>query len=156
MVHDKIDWKSCQTIYFSTPTKIIKKSMIGLSVNPDSLINTIYYPYIKQSKLNHNQNLLSVTIVKKHNLPDEQLIETVQEELKHHFDIENCEYIKLYHISKALPDLKNIQYEMMPSETQLLPSIYIAGDEQLNGSLNAAMIAGERAALGVIESIQST
>ena len=30
---------------------------------------------------------------------------------------------------------------------------YLAGDEQLNGSLNAAMIAGERAALAIIESI---
>ena len=34
-----------------------------------------------------------------------------------------------------------------------LPGIYLAGDEQLNGSLNAAMIAGERAALAIIESI---
>ena len=42
---------------------------------------------------------------------------------------------------------------MQPSETQLLPGIYLAGDEQLNGSLNAAMIAGEKAALAIIESI---
>ena len=42
---------------------------------------------------------------------------------------------------------------MSPSETRLTTNIFLAGDVQLNGSLNAAMIAGERAALGVIESI---
>ena len=45
---------------------------------------------------------------------------------------------------------------MQPSETQILPTIYLAGDEQLNGSLNASMISGERAALAVIESITNT
>ena len=34
-----------------------------------------------------------------------------------------------------------------------LPGIFLAGDEQLNGSLNAAMISGEKAALAIIESI---
>ncbi|MGK0386243.1 MAG: hypothetical protein ACI849_000852 [Patiriisocius sp.] len=51
----------------------------------------------------------------------------------------------------ALPNLKDIQYEMLASETRLTETIFLAGDLQLNGSLNAAMIAGERAALGVIE-----
>ena len=50
----------------------------------------------------------------------------------------------------ALPNLKDLQYEMLPSETRLTQTIFLAGDMQLNGSLNAAMIAGERAALEVI------
>ena len=58
----------------------------------------------------------------------------------------------VYHIKKALPDLKNIKYEVSASETQLSSSIFLAGDVQLNGSLNAAMIAGEKAALQVIAS----
>jgi len=37
------------------------------------------------------------------------------------------------------------------SETQLTSSIFLAGDVQLNGSLNAAMISGERAALGLLQ-----
>ena len=53
----------------------------------------------------------------------------------------------------ALPKRSNLQYEMSPSETRLTTNIFLAGDVQLNGSLNAAMIAGERAALGVMESI---
>ena len=42
---------------------------------------------------------------------------------------------------------------MFPSETSLTSSIFLAGDTQLNGSLNAAMISGERAALGVVEKL---
>jgi hypothetical protein len=51
--------------------------------------------------------------------------------------------------------LKNLKYEMMPSETRLTDRLFLAGDTQLNASLNAAMISGERAALGVIASINT-
>ena len=53
----------------------------------------------------------------------------------------------------ALPNLKNIQYNLNPSETQLTNSIFIAGDTLLNGSLNAAMISGEKAALGLLKKL---
>ena len=56
------------------------------------------------------------------------------------------------HIPMALPNLVDLQYNMAPLETCLAPNIFLAGDTQLNGSLNAAMISGETAALGVIES----
>ena len=45
---------------------------------------------------------------------------------------------------------------MSPSETRLTSGIFLAGDTQLNGSLNAAIISGERAALAVIETISGT
>jgi len=64
-------------------------------------------------------------------------------------------FIKLYYIPRALPKLNDLKYEMMPSETRLTNGIFLAGDTQLNASLNAAMISGERAALGVIESIRT-
>jgi hypothetical protein len=56
----------------------------------------------------------------------------------------------------ALPKLNDLQYEMLPSETRLTDSLFLAGDTQLNGSLNAAMISGERAALAAIEMVSST
>ena len=53
----------------------------------------------------------------------------------------------------ALPNLNNIQYDLNPSETQLTDTLFIAGDTLLNGSLNAAMISGEKAALGLLEKL---
>ena len=114
------------------------------------MINNIYY----SKKIDHTENyLLSVTIIKKHQLTDSVLIEVVKKELIEIFGIYKTEFLKLYNIKKALPDLNKLHYEMQPSETQILPGIFLAGDEQLNGSLNAAMISGEKAALAIIESI---
>jgi hypothetical protein len=50
--------------------------------------------------------------------------------------------------------LDNLQYEVASSETQLTGGVFLAGDTQLNGSLNAAMLSGELAALGVVEKIE--
>ena len=62
--------------------------------------------------------------------------------------------LKSYHIKQALPDLDYLQYEISPTETQLKPNIYLAGDHLLNGSLNGAMLSGERAAQGLIMSLE--
>jgi hypothetical protein len=53
-----------------------------------------------------------------------------------------------------LPNINNLQYEISSTETKLKSTIFLAGDQVLNGSLNAAMISGERAALGVIQSLE--
>ena len=148
-----IKWKSCQTLYFLTPERIIRKNLIGLSSISNSLINNIHYSKKIDQISEAEKYLLSVTVIKKHHLSDLVLIESVKKELIEIFGIYKTKFLKLYNIKKALPDLNKIQYEMQPSETQILPGIYLAGDEQLNGSLNAAMISGERAALAVIESI---
>ena len=62
----------------------------------------------------------------------------------------------LYNIPRALPDLKNLQYDISPSETKLKDGVFLAGDVLLNGSLNAAILAGEKAAMGVLESVEKT
>jgi len=53
-----------------------------------------------------------------------------------------------------LPKLSNLQYDISPSETKLKDGIFLAGDVLLNGSLNAAILAGEKAAMGVLEAIK--
>ena len=72
-------------------------------------------------------------------------------QLKEECQIDDLTFLAIYHIKNALPDLKDIKYEVLPSETQLSSGIFLAGDLQLNGSLNAAMISGEKAALRVID-----
>ncbi|MGB5499647.1 MAG: FAD-dependent oxidoreductase, partial [Maribacter sp.] len=149
-------WKSCDTLYFETKNRVIDKPLIGLIPNSGALINSIFFHSSLEMATKPQSELLSVTIVKNHDLLDEALIHRVQRELKDHCGINSIKFLKRYTIPMALPDLKNIQYEIAPSETQLTSSIFLAGDTQLNGSLNAAMISGERAAMGVIETINSS
>jgi len=143
-------WKSCDTLYFEVTKREIRKPLIGLIAAPNALINNIFYHTSLQTSATATKELLSVTVVNRQNLTNKQLVAKVQKELKELCNIDSCTFIKQYNIPMALPNLQDIQYEMLPSETRLTETIFLAGDTQLNGSLNAAMIAGERAALEVI------
>ena len=143
-------WKSCDTLYFEVAKREIKKPLIGLIAMHNALINNIFYHTSLQTSATALKELLSVTVIDKQNLTNKQLVTEVQKELKELCNIDSCTFIKQYNIPMALPNLQDIQYEMLPSETRLTETIFLAGDTQLNGSLNAAMIAGERAALEVI------
>lgn len=147
----KIEWKSCETFYFETTQKNINKKLIGLIADKDALINNIFYHTSLETMHHADKELLSVTVVKEHQLNGEQLQKQVEQELKQFCGIEILRFLKQYSIPKALPKLENLKYEIQPAETQFSNSIFLAGDVQLNGSLNAAMLAGERAALGVVE-----
>jgi len=97
--------------------------------------------------------LLSVTVVHDNNLEKSKIIERVKKELKEHCGIDSGRFIKHYHIPQALPDLTDLQCNVKPSKTGLADNIFLAGDSQLNGSLNAAITSGEEAAMRVIKKL---
>ena len=149
-----IEWQSCDTLYFETKQRTIKKPLIGLIPDQNTIINNIFYHTSLKTAINAGKELLSVTVVDNQGLSGKSLIEKVRTELKEHCGITSTTFIKHYCIPKSLPKLSELHYEISPSETRLTETIYLAGDIQLNGSLNAAMIAGEKAALGVLENLQ--
>ena len=151
---EKLKWKSCDTLYFETDKRTIKKPLIGLIPKEGTLINNIFYHTSLATNQKPTKELLSVTVIEHQNLNSQALIEAVREELKAHCGITTSRCLKHYSISKALPDLTDLRYDLLPSETCLKDGLFLAGDIQLNGSLNAAMISGERAALAVIEKIR--
>ena len=154
--NQKVSWKSCQNLYFTCSRRVFKKAFIGLVANPESLINNVFYPTSIPTNNKGENELISVTVVKDHSLPEEKLIERVKNELKKECKIESVGFLKLYSIPKALPHLNNLQYDVSPSETKVKDGIFLAGDVLLNGSLNAAILAGENAAMGVLEAIEKT
>ena len=152
--NQETEWKSCDTLYFETNTRDIQKPLIGLIADENALINNIFYHTSVATSSTEKKELLSVTIVKKHNLNELDLILKVTEDLKILCGIDVKKFVKRYQIKKALPKLTNLQYEISSSETKLKSTLFLAGDQLLNGSLNAAMISGERAALGVIQALE--
>lgn len=146
-------WKSCDTLYFETDRRVIKKPLIGLISSDNTLINNIFYHTSLATQFSGKKELLSVTVVKNHGLSLHALKTQVEKELKTHCDISDLTFLKQYHIKKALPELLNIQYEVTPQKTKLKKDVFLAGDTTLNGSMNAAIISGEKAALGVVEAI---
>ena len=154
--NQQLEWKSCETLYFETISKKIDKPIIGLISNENAVVNNIFYHNSIGTTTKGKNELLSVTVVKKHGLTDLELQNRVATELESHCNISDVKFLKQYSISKALPKLTNLQYVMSPSETRLTNSIFLAGDVQLNSSLNAAILAGERAAVGVADALANT
>jgi len=147
-------WKSCDTLYFEVSKRTFKSPIIGLIADETALINNIFYASSVAEPSKEKNEILSVTVVKNHQLKETDLLKKVQNELQKYCGISNTKFIKRYQIQKALPKLSNLQYEISSTETQLTSNIFLAGDQLLNGSLNAAMISGERAAMGVIKTLE--
>jgi protoporphyrinogen oxidase len=145
------EWRSCVTLYFETNKRVIHKPLIGLIAKPGSLVNNIVYNSSLASGTKPAHELLCVTVIDDQNLSEHELVTAVEDELKVLCNISIARFIKQYRITKALPKLENLKYEMKPSETQLSKSLFLAGDTHLNASFNAAMISGEQAALAVIK-----
>lgn len=151
--NQKMDWKSCHCFYFTSKSSVIDGKIIGLVADKSALINNIFYhSSLKSSR--DNEHLFSVTVVKDTDLSIQDLEKQVREQLEKYCNIKADLMLKHYHIKKALPDLSSLQYGIMPTETRLNNRIFLAGDQLLNGSQNAAMLSGERAALGVIETLE--
>ena len=147
----KIKWKGCDNLYYKTPNAVLKKPIIGLIADKDALINNIYYPSVFQASASQTNSYISVTVVKNHELTNEQLQKQVALELEKYCGIKVTDFIAHYPIKMALPDLTNLSYDLKPETTHLGEGIFQAGDILLNGSLNAAMISGERAAEAVAD-----
>ena len=150
----KISWKSSQTLYFTSSVKSIKQPIIGLLAEKETLSNNVFIHTNLDTFIRKQRELISVTVVKEHKLTKTQLIEKVKAELEKHCLMKDLSFLEMYDISKSLPVISNIQYSIAPSETKLNDKIFLAGDNILNASLNASMISGEKAALGILEVIQ--
>lgn len=148
--NQKIAWKACYCYYFETTNKVIEEKLIGL-IPGKHHINNLHYV---NSLTGNSTNLLSVTVVDNKGLVGDQLTSQVKTELSDLCDIQVVELKRSFVIPKALPNLQNLQNEIPSTQTQLLDRVFIAGDVTLNGSLNAAMIAGEKAAQAVLDKIQ--
>ena len=152
--NQEFDWNSSQTLYFTAKQRTIQQPIIGLVTSKDSLVNNIFYHTSVKMNSRKKEELLSATVVKPHELTENELVEQIKEELKTNCNIEKLTFLKLYNIPKSLPALYNLQNDISPTETKLNDRIYLAGDTLLNASLNAAMVSGEKAAMGLIEGLQ--
>lgn len=143
-------WKSVDNYYLSVKQRAFKEPMIALIADDEALVNNIYYV----TKPTAEEHLLSVSIVKPHDLSKEELKEKITHDLKNFAGIDAVDFKQFYRIEKALPIMQTVHYMLPKSETQLKDQVFLAGDHLANGSLNAAMLNGESAAQAVISKIK--
>lgn len=143
-------WKSVDNFYVNVKQRNYKEPMIGLIADKNSLVNNFYYTSEPDAK----EHMLSVSVVKPHNLSMEDLKSKITQDLSNFAKIDTIEVRQFYHIEKALPIMHTVNYMLPKSETQLKDQLFLAGDYLANGSLNAAMLNGESAAQAVISKIK--
>ena len=148
-------WKSCHNFYFETEKRTIEKPLIGLIADKDAIINNIFYHTSVETESNSRKELLSVTVVKQTDLSKTELQKKVEQDLRKYCGVGDARFLKHYFIKKALPKITSLHYDIDPTETQLTNTIFLAGDQLLNSSQNAAIMSGERAAFGLIQSLQT-
>jgi len=146
-----VKWKSCINFYFETDKKSLKNGVIGLLPGNNTVINNIFFVSGIKSRINGPKQLLSVTVIDSKSFSNVDLIDRVKYELKRYCGINVIRLISQFNILKSLPDLHNISYTKTPSEFQISDSIFLAGDHELNPSLNAAITSGEMSALQLIK-----
>lgn len=148
---DKVTWKSCDNLYFTVPSRVFEEGIIALVSDATTYINNLYYPF---GQTCNDEAVLSVTVVKKHDMEETELVKKVKEELLMYCDISTSSFLRNYHIKQALPDISNAT--MLPSTQKIKNKngVFLAGDYQLSGSLNAAMASGEAVAKAVINQLK--
>jgi protoporphyrinogen oxidase len=148
------DYHSVINLYFSVDRSVIQKPLIGLVSKNGALINNFnYMTDVSTDYAPEGQCLLSISVVKEISLKQEELVRAIKKEFSELTgqDTGSMQFLKMYHIKKALPILEDIQAEIQPTATRIQNKVFLAGDYLLNGSLNAAMASGRAAALAALK-----
>lgn len=140
------NWKSCDTLYFKSKKRAIRQKLIGLIAEEGSLINNLFYPTCLGQSQPHQEELLCVTALDSQGLEEDGLVQRVKHELEEYCDIRDITLVKVMRIPQSLPDRGDLQYHLDQSQTFHHGTVLIAGDQELNSSLNAAILSGETAA----------
>lgn len=143
-------------IYFSLEKSFFASPMIGLVTEKLFLVNNlVFMTDVSKAYSKTGRALLSVSITKPITV-DDKLIEMVKIELEaltniksEHFKLE-----KFYEIEDALPQVEDMKSSIPATQTKIYDNVFLCGDYLLNGSINAAMTAGRKAAEAVILSTQ--
>ena len=150
--------KKVINLYFGLEKSFFASPMIGLVTDPNFLINNlVFMTDVSKSYSKTGRALLSVSITKPV-IADDKLAEMVKIELEALTKIksEHFELIKIYEIEEALPHVDDMKSSISATNTKIYDQVFLAGDYLLNGSINAAMTSGRKAAEAVILSIQPT
>lgn len=152
------EYRKVINLYFSLEKSFIAQPMIGLVPDTQFLVNNfVFMTDVSKPYSSTGKALLSVTVTQD-TKADDLLVKMVALELEALTGIKASyfEHIKTYEILDALPQVDDMQYTISPTNTKVQDDVYLAGDYLLNGSINAAMTAGRKAAEAVMLSLQPT
>ncbi|TXF88821.1 FAD-dependent oxidoreductase [Neolewinella aurantiaca] len=146
-------WKGTTNLYFYSNRRLKENRLINLVSDPTSLINTfcVLDEVSPSYKVNHQGgSLISVTL--RDMMPRESIIGQAEQDLLRHSRLPNdsLRFLARYDVEQSLPRLSPVAYQYTPTQCRVADRIFLAGDHQLNGSLDAAFRSGRLAAKAVL------
>lgn len=138
-------------VYFEVDRTNIPGETIALLAEPRNVSNNLYaYTDIASGK-----TVLSVTTLKYAGKPDQEVIGTIEKEIKRFAGAKRATYLHHFLIPQALPHRTDLRMTTAPEDLLVQDKVVLAGDHLLNGSLNAAMESGYLAAQALQQQRQS-
>ncbi|MFV8377951.1 protoporphyrinogen/coproporphyrinogen oxidase [Flavobacterium sp. LB3R33] len=137
-------------IYFEATEAPTNKAVVILNastqkkwVNNLTVISNVSEAYAPKGKV-----LISVSYNGIPTVDDATLAENMKQELKKWYGekVNSWKMLKAYRIEYALPTQESVRNEIAASEIKISDTLFICGDNLLNGSINAAMKTGRLAA----------
>ncbi|WP_339921842.1 NAD(P)/FAD-dependent oxidoreductase [uncultured Cyclobacterium sp.] len=149
---ENFQYHNVTNLYFTLQQSFIAKPMIALVPDDKFMINNlVFLTDVSKKYANDGRALLSVSIIKDVNGIEslESLVATELSALTG-IDANYFEHIKTYSIEKALPILTEVKNTAPLQHVKLFDNVFLAGDQLLNGSINAAMTSGRLAAQALL------
>lgn len=137
-------------IYFEAVEPPTKKAVVILNastqkkwVNNLTVISNVSKAYAPKGKV-----LISISYNGIPTVDDATLAKNMKEELKQWYGekVTSWKMLRAYRIEYALPTQESVQNEITASEIKIIDTLFICGDNLLNGSINAALKTGRLAA----------
>ena len=137
-------------IYFEAKEAPTKKAVVLLnaSLNKKWVNNLTVMTNVSEAYAPKGKILISVSYNGIPDFDDAVVAENMKQELKQWYGdkVNNWKMLRAYRIDYALPTQESVKNTITTSEIKISDTLYICGDNLLNGSLNAAMKTGRLAA----------
>ncbi|WP_116125348.1 FAD-dependent oxidoreductase [Lewinella sp. IMCC34183] len=145
-------WKSTTNLYYYSTRRLKENRLINLVSDPTSTINTFcVLDEVAPTYKLHQQggSLISVSLKE---CPGTDSMAQAEQDLLRHTRLPNdaLSFIRRYDVPHALPELDSVGYRYDATHSRLIDRVFLAGDQQLNGSLDAALRSGRLAAEGAL------
>lgn len=141
-------WKTVTNVYFQAPSLPRSSSYVMLNANEIRVVNNVaFMSEVSSAYAPKGQHLISVSA----NGAYGDKIEVIVDDLRKLYgeDVRGWKHLKTYTIHNALPDT-TVCADYNPRKGD---GIYVAGDHQLEGSINAAMKSGRLAAEALLRDL---
>jgi phytoene dehydrogenase-like protein len=151
------DTMDCTCIYFAAEKPPLTEPITVLDgENKEPVTNLAVVSNVAPSYAPPAKSLIQATVVGNPEMTDFELEVKSREQLNRWFgpEVGGWRLLRLYRITKALPDQRPPTPDPLSQPVQLRPWLYVCGEYQSLSSIHWAMVSGRRAAEAVIKELQ--